>query len=98
MADLPTPTPEWLHGLWAGVGALFWKLWAGQDRRIHALEAEVSAVKTSVTTHDVLHKTTAEAISGLRESMKECADESRKQSEALVRIETILQTAVKTKE
>jgi hypothetical protein len=89
-----SPNPAWLHGLWAAVVALFWRLWATQSDKIEKLETKVDKLSLDGAASQVLQANLSGAIVKLETAIKENVEESRKQSEALVRIETILQAAI----
>lgn len=95
-----TPNPAWLHGLWAAVVALFWKLMAARHDEVKEVKKDVANLAKAVAAHNVTlatHKTLHEqiglAIIDLKTTLKETGERTRQMTEAVVRIETILENA-----
>lgn len=96
MSDL-TPNPAWLHGLWAAVVALFWKLWAAKEKEVAAVRKDVdhlakavAAHNTTLGRHSLLQDQLGHAILDLRTELKENTSEARRTAETLARIETLI--------
>ena len=92
-----SPNPVWLHGLWAAVVALFWKLWAAKEKEVNAVKQDVehlsravSAHNATLATHKTLHANVATAIVKLEASLERNTDEARRMADTLARIETLI--------
>ena len=90
-----TLTPDWFHGLWAAIAALFWKLWDTHASRLEKLSDAVGKLEATSATHDTLHASTAQAITELKTAVQENTKETRRIAESSVRIETLIETALK---
>ncbi len=90
-----TPTPDWIHALWAAVAALFWRLFDSQAKELKDLKKKVEHMDTQVTTHTALHAEQARANVRLEEAVKENTAWSKRMSEAIIRIETLISTSLK---
>lgn len=90
-----TPVFDYMHALWAALAVLFWRLWDANDKRIALLEKNTSQLLQTSERHTTLHELTSEAILDLRQALKENTSETRKGTEAIIRVETILAHATR---
>lgn len=92
-----TPNPAWLHGLWAAVVALFWRLWSARGdevkevkKNVEHLAKAVAAHNTTLGRHAQLHESVGHAIVELKSELKENTLEARRMADTLARIETLI--------